>query len=1006
MRVHIPALLFLLVVPGGLLAGGPGGYTASDNVDGGLSFLDVRWTALQVPAVPSGGASEPLDLPFAFPFHGRVYHRVVVGEDGWIGFVAAHPAPEGSGEDRPRPLLPRSASPAGPPAPEAFLDVLRADWAPTARGRIQVQSEEQAFVVRWVRMAAPGGAARATFEAILHPGGAATLQVLELRDPAGERRAAFMGTRDARGEGLNLRGEGRSPRGGLRITVTPPLIDHPGPVQFLQGDCADFDRDGSPDNTAPPWCDTVNPAFPPGIVCDAHAGELNGCGGQRGGPPETDCSGCNDTDALAWHFYEDNAGDDCFCKGCMYTFYILVECGTEMHIPLFDIEGARITIYDSLSGDPLGIRAENECFKDSLLTNPPFPISEWYCDGCGTALSAIWPRHRFLASEGVDCINHPQFPLPTIPCLPWEQETLPAAPEISWPQIPSPNPPPCFRVDRCPDGTGSNQAHEMQVTDVILRDDDGLCGVLRVEIVSGGCNWDLFANCDGGIDPLFRIFHNCGDALAAWNPVPEYILDGVVQGGDCPDNAGDPSRPTVEVTLKNVGCCDESGDPDSIQCPSPVGLFIPVEIVFVDPADPGTNVCPGPGPNLGHLISFDPALVKQKSSATQTVDLVYPCDFDTLPARAIVTVDPTDMVVECSEVPDASKCEAIDPGEVTMDVCACDFFLAADLQGPDRVCVESGEVSLDLDASASFSNPACPNPEFRFYRLDPSTMARDLEITPDPGDLTITSVQDYTFTCADLEAYAFEVEFTCSDEMVDPAGCPRTAVHTGNCFVGDPVVLTSVPDLNSGPHREVLCSNTQFQVVATITGAPPTEPITWSAAPPEGMTNCVENGNVLECDGLPPGALCGQTVTYTAETRNQGGCYVVDTFEVEVTADVLRPAPCAFKMARNGPDLEFRMQPASFLCYDSPRHEVVAYACAGQDLSTCPNGNPPGTGEFNVDNMEADGVIVATGDTVPVILSGGAATPEKLIFYQARSVAACEGAGPLGLRGTPPFNCP
>ena len=54
---------------------------------------------------------------------------------------------------------------------------------------------------------------------------------------------------------------------------------------------------------------------------------------------------CSDAALERWSFDENR-----FCVGCTYTFYALVECGTEMHLPLADMEGADIAITEVLGG--------------------------------------------------------------------------------------------------------------------------------------------------------------------------------------------------------------------------------------------------------------------------------------------------------------------------------------------------------------------------------------------------------------------------------------------------------------------------------------------------------------------------------------------------------------------------------------------------------------------------------------------------------------------------------
>src|SRR5688572_25336370 len=80
------------------------------------------------------------------------------------------------------------------------------------------------------------------------------------------------------------------------------------------------------------WCDAV------GLPCSAGAGS-----GQT--------TGCGVRVEEHWSF---NEGD--YCLGCRTTFYVVVECGREMHLPLDDMEGARVTVTEVLSGRPVTLR--------------------------------------------------------------------------------------------------------------------------------------------------------------------------------------------------------------------------------------------------------------------------------------------------------------------------------------------------------------------------------------------------------------------------------------------------------------------------------------------------------------------------------------------------------------------------------------------------------------------------------------------------------------------------
>lgn len=1102
MRTLPLAAATLLVLAAQSPARASDGFLVLDNADRQVPFTDVRWTDPLVPEIPEDGASAPIPLPFPFRLYGVEYRSVVVGEDGWIGLLPQS-APSGD----------RGVATAGPARdfvegradgavasrgtvrgePAAVVDVLRADWTQRPGSRIQVQSNDRAFVVRWVRVGTSDRRAWATFEALLHPDGSITWQFYEVRDPEGRLRAAGRGVR-SRGRGEQDLQDGRyAPRPGFRVSLVRPAGEDDDPVDYLAGDC--FSGFG---NTAAPWCDTVNPI--PQVECTAHAGEpydpttgSRGCGGQIGGFPATDCSACDETEALDWHFNEEfdaNAngqGDpnECYCKGCQYVFYILVECGTEMHMPLFDMEGARVRVFDALTGDPifgdafdpadadgLGLRGQNDCLKNPFnycnmctLTVPAFGITvnagivpdingdTGLCQDQGQLGQAL----HFLGIcddddgdtvEDAGCqemIDDPNITgISFVPCRAYDQVTSAGGSEVAFGL---PNPPSCNDSAQCPDGTGSNLAHELQNTDVVLDGPNGLCGVFRVEVDSGGCVWDLFANCDGSSTPGFRIFHNCVDALRAWNPLPEYILEKVTQGGGCPADASDPNRPTVDVEVRNIGCCDLTGDADSTVCPTPFPA-VPVHVLFVDPQNPTQVVCTGPNPDGSFTMDFDPAQMKQQSGSTQTLSLPYPaaCGFNTLPARAIVLLDPDinpgdgGAVLECTEQPGASSCGSVNVPQLDIDVCACQFFLSADFNGPDRLCVDQNGTPADpsddtatipggdpLDASMSLSNPTCPNPEFQFFRLGPGpgedpadpttwTMRVSGNLNPNVTDPALSGV---TFPCADSDPYAFELEYSCADEALNPAGCLKIARITGVCRIGDPVDVVSIPDINGGPASETICGGDTFTLQALITGNL-VPSATWTTDTPGALDNCdCADGTPcdgdVQCDGLPQGLACGSTVTYTAETLNQGGCLVQDTFQLVVQGDNLRPIPCSLRVTKTDTDnsspgnenLQFDFLPIGFRCPAAPPLEIVSFPCTRQDWTTCPNGNPPGTGPYDLSYMEADGQVGASGDFVPVTMVGGASTAEKLVYFQARAVASCEGPGPLGLPASgPPFSCP
>jgi len=76
---------------------------------------------------------------------------------------------------------------------------------------------------------------------------------------------------------------------------------------------------------------------------------------------------CSTTAATEWHFNE-----DWWCLSCPYTFYVVVECGTQMHLPFYDMEGVVLEFANVLTEEAPRPRVEavNQCARD------PFH----YCD--------------------------------------------------------------------------------------------------------------------------------------------------------------------------------------------------------------------------------------------------------------------------------------------------------------------------------------------------------------------------------------------------------------------------------------------------------------------------------------------------------------------------------------------------------------------------------------------------------------------------------------------------
>ena len=434
---------------------------------------------------------------------------------------------------------------------------------------------------------------------------------------------------------------------------------------------------------------------------------------------------CSQTVSTSWQFDESD-----FCQGCTYTFYVRVECGREMHLPLEDMEGARVEITNLVTGSPVPLR----CLNETVLADaglgpypiyrridccPPLPEEEYWgppfdvVDNAGPGV-VEWgfPDCPGLSLYDVD------VPRDGVQC-----DELPCGGELS---LISPG--------------------ESQVMDCFIEDPAGLCGLYRVDITSGGFVWNLFANCDGTDTPQFEIYQDCTEAWEAYNPLPELAIANFSSAGACPDL-------DVSFDVLNLGCVEHAGD-----------LVVRLES-DCDPPDVLDQVVPGPFP--------------PNSSRPVTFPFVPGC----APVRIEVFADPDDLVPECTESAGVAACSAEEGVDSLVGVaCGCDATPIADA-GPDLLSCAGAMVTLDGSASSVLP---CATPLYRWLdsmgaELSPPspspTFAVPFDGCPAGVDYTLeVSCQGEPCTARDI------VRVECAEPTADAGGDSRVCA-------GEPVLL-------------------------------------------------------------------------------------------------------------------------------------------------------------------------------------------------------------------------
>jgi hypothetical protein len=240
-----------------------------------------------------------------------------------------------------------------------------------------------------------------------------------------------------------------------------------------------------------------------------------------------------------------------------FEMYVVADCGTEMHVPLNDVESGCISV-----------------FHDEGVGNPPTPVVISVDNGAGfsqVGLEVCW--------TATDCSGFGN-----------------------------------------PGGPG-----DLNTMDVSFQGDPTLCGVYIVNFKSwAGCIWDLFANCDGTATEQFNIHDDICAARASVNPLPDLVIESM-QTSD----AGGCSVSYCAV-VHNIGC----------QAATSFTLHAENEFDSED--------------------VVVPALAAGESTQVcGTLDVMGAAVVHTV---VTVTVDPADLVLECSEAANASSCNPAQGG--------------------------------------------------------------------------------------------------------------------------------------------------------------------------------------------------------------------------------------------------------------------------------------------------------------------------------------------------------
>jgi hypothetical protein len=647
------------------------------------SFEDIRLEAAQEIRLPADAAHVTIPLPALVSGTGGAFDTLIIGRDGWLELAA------GDGLLPVRLPTTPDIGAARPLRVEVLPTPLRT--LPSSRLLVDFSIARDAIVVRWLAFQRVDTGLAATFEAWLHRDGRIRLQYWQLGGaPPIESPAIVDSAR-------------RIPLGVPRIGgVLVPNPREPPPRPSLPlADCTACpleagwsDRTGPNLNPSPanitascvPWWDGTfsttgecNPNFTP-ATCVIPGDPLNG-GTLRTSPSTTGAS--------LWEFDEDS-----YCSHCRYTFYVLVECGQEMDLPLWDMEGASISVTEVLTGTRIPVRCRNEAAAGELV----------FSTGCESGIGPT--RYVFPAFDTEDETVTWGF---DTGCFNLQDINRNADPTITCDELD-------FVVPRNPNGVAILPVSpgERQLMNCSIRSDAGLCGIYRVEIEGGGRYWQLFANCDGTASERFQIFDRCEPACLAFQPLPELVISEPTATA-CPNV-------TVCFEYANIGCADAG--PASVRIQT----------------------------DAGDDITIDLAAIASNTKRTECIAITP----SAAPTMATLTIDPLDLVGECSESGAAAACDLIAGSQtVSLGLCECAVATFAVVSAPPSTCENT---SATLDATASVVDP-CASPavaEFRFVSAD----------TVPPVDSGWVTSPIWATPALPFGVYDFDVSARCSS---DPA---------------------------------------------------------------------------------------------------------------------------------------------------------------------------------------------------------------------------------------------
>ena len=634
-----------LVLLGLLAAPAPVGAEAPNPAAYAVEFADA-WLQSPSRLELDGGERIVAALPTELEIFGARHRSVTVGRDGWLEL-----GPTSAGLPVEVPL---DRDPAG--ASRLRVDVLpvRLSETPDSLLLLDWSPVRQAVVIRWHGFQRSDTGLPATFEAWLGADGSVRTQYWSTGGPAehlrpgvqlaGRRVASLPAPERAGAAAFVPRAPGlREPRpdGGADCSACPAEFSWSLEIEI-----------GTHQNPTPrnvtasctPWWDgtlsTDGGCNPNVEAMDCTIEGLPGTYGFLRSTPST-------TVDTLWELDEDG-----LCSHCRYVFYVLAECGRELHLPFIGMEAASITVTEALTGEPVAVRCRNEA-----AAAPPLEFGTGCDEGMGpttyvfpefdvTDTSVAWgleegcPTRRDLDADGDGLIRCDELGETN----PNGQVVLPVSP-----------------------GDGQDM-------DCWIESAEGLCGVYRVEIESGGWYWRLASNCDGSRTERFDIFDRCTQACAAWNPLPELSIS-------------DPTAtacPNVNLCFRyeNLGC----GDAPAAQ----------------------VRITGGSGGPIVH----DLGPIAAGESRLECLPIVEMGSSVALSLQ----IDPFDTIPECSEEADVAACN-LRPASKSVDLTICDCAVSTfvALDAPEQLCETN---DLVVDASGSVVDPCIAPDQVEYQYTD------------------------------------------------------------------------------------------------------------------------------------------------------------------------------------------------------------------------------------------------------------------------------------------------